>query len=322
LDAPLLPFTLSGRGYRVFAKSGSAPTLSSRHGILSWTYALLQSPPGFEPPTTWPPSRKRELGPPRRHPPVRSLAPSAFPRTRQRFLSNGPACLTGPPAPPGFLNLLTLSSAPCLVALFHATSAHGVAPFRALLLPRSRTPSPTPLPSCRCCVPLPDSTRALGGRNRPTTGQRPISHRPKPVTARSTSRPLRPKPSGACCPASSGRSRRTPKQPAAANQSHLHSRGFRSPARARPRLQGFAPRESPLPNTGGLDRPGHVALLGLCPSRALSLTGMPRPSPQLPSWAFAARSQAIDQLALQGLTSREIGLPLSRLPALLGFAAF
>jgi hypothetical protein len=59
------------------------------------------------------------------------------------------ACLTRPPAPPGFLNLLTPSSAPSLAALFHAASAHGVAPFRALLLSCSRTPSPAPLPSCR-----------------------------------------------------------------------------------------------------------------------------------------------------------------------------
>jgi hypothetical protein len=48
---------------------------------------------------------------------------------------------------------LTLLSAPCLVALFHATSAHGVAPFRALSLPCSRTPSPAPFPSCRSSEP-------------------------------------------------------------------------------------------------------------------------------------------------------------------------
>jgi hypothetical protein len=59
------------------------------------------------------------------------------------------ACLTRPPAPPGFLNLVTRSSAPSLAALFRAASAHGVAPFRALLLPCSRAPSPAPLPSCR-----------------------------------------------------------------------------------------------------------------------------------------------------------------------------
>jgi hypothetical protein len=46
-----------------------------------------------------------------------------------------------PPAPSGFLDRLTLSSAPCLLALFRARSAHGVHPFRALLHPCSRAPS-------------------------------------------------------------------------------------------------------------------------------------------------------------------------------------
>jgi hypothetical protein len=55
------------------------------------------------------------------------------------------------PAPPGFLNLMAPSSAPSLLALFHARSAHGVSPFKALLLPRSRTLSPAPLPSW-CCA--------------------------------------------------------------------------------------------------------------------------------------------------------------------------
>jgi hypothetical protein len=164
-------------------------------------------------------------------------------------------------------------------------------------------------------APWPAETVQRPARSRSATGRNRLPHAPpRDPSGRSLWAPG--------CPASSDRSRRIPNQPAAANRSHLHSRGFRSPARARPRLQGFAPHESPLPNTGGLDRPGHVALLGLVPSRALSLTGMPRPSPQLPSWASTARSQAIDQLALQGLTSREIGLSLSRLPALLGFAAF
>jgi hypothetical protein len=53
-------------------------------------------------------------------------------------------------APPGVLNLLTLSSAPCLPALLHAGSTLGVSPYRALLLRCSRTSSPTPFPSCRC----------------------------------------------------------------------------------------------------------------------------------------------------------------------------
>jgi hypothetical protein len=141
-------------------------------------------------------SRKRKLRSPRRHPPVRSLAPSASPRTGQRLLSSGPACLTGPPAPPGFLNLLALSSAPCLVALFHATSAHGVAPFRALLLPCSRTPSPTP--------------SALLSLLHPLAQLHAHRKRPKPTTARSTSRPHQPKLTGTNYMTSTDRSRRTP----------------------------------------------------------------------------------------------------------------
>jgi hypothetical protein len=72
---------------------------------------------------------------------------------------SGRVCLTRPPAPSGFLDLLTLSSAPSLVALFHATSAHGVVPFRAFLLPCSRTPSPAPIPSCRSGEPADRPTR-------------------------------------------------------------------------------------------------------------------------------------------------------------------
>jgi hypothetical protein len=68
----------------------------------------------------------RRIPTPRRHPPVRSLAPTASPRSVQRLHSR--ACLTRPPAPSGFLNLSTPSSVPSLVALFHATSALGVHP--------------------------------------------------------------------------------------------------------------------------------------------------------------------------------------------------
>jgi hypothetical protein len=45
------------------------------------------------------------------------------------------------------------SSAASLPALFHAGSAHGVAPFRALFLPRGRTPFPVPIPSWRWSLP-------------------------------------------------------------------------------------------------------------------------------------------------------------------------
>jgi hypothetical protein len=41
-----------------------------------------------------------------------------------------------------------------------------------------------------------------------------------------------------------------------------------------PRLQGFVPHQSPPHRAGGLDRNGHVALLGFRPSRVLSLAGM------------------------------------------------
>jgi hypothetical protein len=51
-------------------------------------------------------------------------------------------------APAGFLDPLTPSTSPNLVALFHATSALGVS-LQSFSLPCSRAPSPTPLPSCR-----------------------------------------------------------------------------------------------------------------------------------------------------------------------------
>jgi hypothetical protein len=53
-------------------------------------------------------------------------SPTASPRTGQRH--DDQACLAWSPAPPGFLNLMTHSSAPSLLALFHARSAHGVRP--------------------------------------------------------------------------------------------------------------------------------------------------------------------------------------------------
>jgi hypothetical protein len=105
---------------------------------------------------------------------MRSLSPTASPRPGQRHEIEW-ACLTRSPAPSGFLDLLTLSSAPSLVALFHATSAHGVVPFRALLLSCSRTPSPAPLPSCRSDEPASRPTRVQPRppkRPRKETGKR------------------------------------------------------------------------------------------------------------------------------------------------------
>jgi len=49
--------------------------------------------------------------------------------------------------PPGFRTLLTVFPALIPPGLFHPGSAHGVMPFRALFLPRSRLASRRPLPS-------------------------------------------------------------------------------------------------------------------------------------------------------------------------------
>jgi hypothetical protein len=62
-------------------------------------------------------------------------------------------CLTRPPAPPGFLNLLTPSSAPRLPALFHAGSAHGVRPSKPSSSCAAWAPSPVLVPSCRSNTP-------------------------------------------------------------------------------------------------------------------------------------------------------------------------
>jgi len=55
------------------------------------------------------------------------FTPSAFPPLGAAA-SIDRACISQSPAPPGFLNLMTLSSAPSLPALFHAGSALGVHP--------------------------------------------------------------------------------------------------------------------------------------------------------------------------------------------------
>jgi hypothetical protein len=59
-------------------------------------------------------------------PPLRFAPLQRLPTQRSGF--DGRVCLTRPPASSGVLNLLTLQSAPSLLALFHARSAHGVPP--------------------------------------------------------------------------------------------------------------------------------------------------------------------------------------------------
>jgi hypothetical protein len=65
----------------------------------------------------------------------------------------------------------------------------------------------------------------------------------------------------------------------------------------------------------------HVALLGLFPSRVFILSTLVRPSSDLPSCGCPFGLTA-ERIPLQGLSRRECGLSLSRLPTLLGFVAF
>jgi hypothetical protein len=83
---------------------------------------------------------------------------------------------TQPPASSGFLNLLTLSSAPNLPALFHAGTALGVTPFRALLLSRSGTLSPAHLTLGSLVQPPILPTQNLPRRNQPRIKRRNSFH--------------------------------------------------------------------------------------------------------------------------------------------------
>jgi hypothetical protein len=74
----------------------------------------------------------------------------------QRLPDGGQPPVPGNPSPQlvassGFRDLLTPCSAHHLPALFHAGPAPGVHPSEHCSSPRSRTPSPAPRPSCRCC---------------------------------------------------------------------------------------------------------------------------------------------------------------------------
>jgi hypothetical protein len=139
------PHALGARALdsRVFATPDAANDRKNVNGSLSWACALLQSAPNSKPPLAI--TRSHVLVPVA--PPMRFAPLQRLPARGSGFIDA--ACLTASPAPSGFPNLSTLCSAPCLPALFRAGSAPGVAPSRALLLPRDRTPSPAPVPSCR-----------------------------------------------------------------------------------------------------------------------------------------------------------------------------
>jgi hypothetical protein len=255
------PRALSSSDYRVFTRSGSRDGSRAIAGPSLELPALLQSTPGVErPPARLRCARLRSVG---AFPGV--LFPSSvYPPGAAVCVDR--VCLARSRAPSGFLDPLTPSSAPSLLALFHARSALGVSPFRAFLLPCSRSPSPAPLPSCRW--------------------KRPSCRPALPTSARKR-----------------------------AFARHVFDRP------GAPRLQGFAPHESPPLRSGCLGRPGRVALLGLVPSRVFSLSSLDRTFTRSPLTSLRARPQATSHRLPRVSLAGEIGLSLSRLPTLLGFLA-
>jgi hypothetical protein len=93
-----------------------------------------------------------------------------------------------------------------------------------------------------------------------------------------------------------------------------------------PRLQGFAPHESPPLRRSCLDCNPARSSHGLLPSRALSLTALEQPSLPHPLMRFQAgdKDRSLDNLQspLQGLANGKIGWSPKRLPTLLGFVTF
>jgi hypothetical protein len=117
LGASLSSFTVAGWTSR---SSLDAAAWLRYHSFsqLPWAFALLQSASDSEqPPFAHHRCKQRWLALAGSSHEVWS--PSAYPRTRQR--PDDAVCLTTSPAPSGFLNLSTLWSAPCLLALFHAS---------------------------------------------------------------------------------------------------------------------------------------------------------------------------------------------------------
>jgi hypothetical protein len=148
------------------------------------------------------------------------------------------------PAPPGFLNLLTLCSPPCLARLFHRAGALGICPFRGLLL----APGGLASRPARPCMPF--TTRAAAAeaahqspsRAARLPGFRPgIEPGPGPPPAREGGRAPAAPLLGFCLLrlASPDVGAGFPTPPLADLRS-LHS----APRRARPRAGGSGPPES------------------------------------------------------------------------------
>jgi hypothetical protein len=197
-------------------------------------------------------------------------SPSAFPRPRQRHEKVTEHPTLDRPTPSGFLDLLASSSAPDLLALFHARSAPGVLP--------------SELCSSRAAV------RRLRRRCPPVVGAilRPVRAPARRRRCKSTAPNSR-------APMMDGTSKRpSPSGLYSARESATSVWLFRPP-RAR-------------------------SSLGIVPFRVLPLAGMARPSPCAPLLRFPAWAQASARDLYRVFLPGEIGLSLSRLPTLLGFA--
>jgi hypothetical protein len=136
-----MSFAREGLDYEVFAARGPRHLRTGIEAPLSGLHSLSKTKPGTELPTGAPQSEATTSAPSSRFAPL------------QRFHSPGSGIVGGlptarQPASPGFLNLMTLSSARSIPALFHASHAHGVHPTELCSSRCRRQPSPVPLPSC------------------------------------------------------------------------------------------------------------------------------------------------------------------------------
>jgi len=169
----------NGRAPRCSQLRDAAPVVKQSRAPLMGFRSPTECTQGPSGRTCSPPKRRVEG-------PTASLdvcSPTASPRAGQR--PGRRVCLTRLPAPPGFLDLLALSSAPCLPALFHAGSAHGV-----------RTPE---LCSSRAAVRRlrRPSLLAVGERCHPTPPK--ASPGPKPRTHRARRRAHTSASTSRCC---------------------------------------------------------------------------------------------------------------------------
>jgi hypothetical protein len=142
---------LAGPDFRVFVDARPPSAQSRTPGVLSWALALLQSLPKRRAAASMRLGCPSHAAPPLRFPPLQRL-----PARRSG--------LPGLPHPglasPGSPNLLTPKRRPMPAGHISDQIRSWGSPFRALLLPRSRTPSPAPLPSCRWHPAADSATRA------------------------------------------------------------------------------------------------------------------------------------------------------------------